>query len=80
MAQEQITEREQAVYIATQHVKKAAMEMFVYYKDILEPQDIMSFTTLALVEIIEMFAETYDEDAKEIAQTACEAIEGALEI
>lgn len=80
MAQEQITAREQAIDIATQHMKKAAMEMLVYYKDILEPQDIMSFTTMALVEIIEMFAKTYDLDTKEIAQTTCEAIKGVLEI
>lgn len=75
-----VTKREQAVLESIEQVKKRLMAMMVYYKDVLEAHDIMSISTMVLVEAIEMYAECYHEDAKKLAQTACESINEVLEI
>lgn len=46
----------------------------------MEPHDILSYMTLAMVEIIELFANTTHQDAKEIAKDVCDGINKYLEI
>lgn len=75
-----MTQREVAVTLISNKLRKQLFSEIIAKKDILAVHDMMVITTFLACDVIEAYASAYDEDKKKLVKDFCEALTQAMKI